>query len=254
MYVFENKINGEETIKCHQRSPYSNLILVTLLFLYPLVAASIYSTTYLLPLSVLRLFLLFTVLPYHSYTGTAVKCPLIYRLFFGGTLVAVTLHMLVLSMLDPNSLRVFTPQLRRMLFLPHYDDDFYRRRHVWLLLSFSFASSLCHLIMLQHVTSTAPDQASALDRRRQLQQRRKSQPLFYYASRRWSQGRSEQQQQLAQQLHPERNALLPHSSSNNNNGHHENGNGDSLRRHHVDGNGDSNHLMDRISAQSYGTY
>ncbi len=193
----------------------------------------------------LRLFLLFTVLPYHSYTGTAVKCPLIYRLFFGGTLFAVMLHMLILSMLDPNSLRVWIPG-QRLLFHPHHDDDFYRRRHVWLLLTFSLASCLCHLIMLQHVTSTAPDQASALDRRRQilLQQRRKSQPLFYYASRRWNQGRSD--------LHPERGALL--QNHNNGNGHHDD-DGAELRRaqwHQEDGNGDSNHIMDRISAQSYG--
>ena len=77
----------------------------------------IYQSKYLLPVAAVRLFLLVVPLPYHSYTGTAVRCPISYQVLYGGSIFVILIHMLALSMLDPSSLSSFLPvgQQRRIL-------------------------------------------------------------------------------------------------------------------------------------------
>ena len=59
----------------------------------------IYQSKYLLPLAGVRLFLLVVPLPYHSYTGTAVKCPSSYQLLYGGSIFVIFIHVSLVHML-----------------------------------------------------------------------------------------------------------------------------------------------------------
>jgi hypothetical protein len=131
---------------------------------------AVFRMPYILPLALIRLFLLLIPLPYHSYTGTAVKCPYLYQFLYGGTLVAISVHMLALSMIDPASLSALlpSPRVRSLHDLA--------TRHLWLLLALSLIANLCHLILFFHVRSTAPSNAEIRQGRPKV--------LFYYAKER----------------------------------------------------------------------
>jgi hypothetical protein len=53
----------------------------------------IYRINYIAPLAIIRSILLMFPLPYHNYSGTAVKCPLVYEIFYGGTLIVVLIQL-----------------------------------------------------------------------------------------------------------------------------------------------------------------
>lgn len=94
-------------------------------------------------------------LPYHNYTGTAVKCPLVYQLFYGGTLLVVLFQLLGIMILDPDSLSTLVPAVVRRQLLDHSSLQKHMAQ-TWLVLSLNLLSDLLHIILLWHVRSTAP--------------------------------------------------------------------------------------------------
>lgn len=128
----------------------------------------VYRDGYVAVISFIRLFLLLCPLPYHSYNGTALRCPTLYQFFYLGTLIVVLGHMLMLSMVDPSSLSSLLPSTAESL-APHEEVT----RHVWILLILSLAANLCHILLFLHVRSTAPHES-------QLMVPRRPKVLFYY--------------------------------------------------------------------------
>lgn len=129
-----------------------------------------YLTYYILPCAAVRLFLLLIPLPYHSYRGTALKCSGLYKLFYGCILVVLLGHIFALSLCDPRSLGSLLPS--KSALQPHDATT----RHIWLVLFFSMAANLCHILLFLHVRSTAPTNADFLQGRPKV--------LFYYAKER----------------------------------------------------------------------
>eukprot|EP00980_Cylindrotheca_fusiformis_P005598 scaffold1184_cov132-Cylindrotheca_fusiformis.AAC.19 len=127
-------------------------------------------TNYILPCTAVRLFLLLMPLPYHSYRGTALKCPGLYKLFYGCTAIVLLGHIFVLSMCDPGSLGSLLPSKGELP--PHEAAS----RHIWLVLLTSLIATLCHILLFLHVRSTAPANADFLQGRPKV--------LFYYAKER----------------------------------------------------------------------
>lgn len=178
--------------------------------------AYIYNVHYAAPLAMIRLVLLFFPLPYHSYSGTAIKCPLFYQLFYGGTLLTVLFQMLGIMILDPDSLSTLVPStspgqsVRNLL---NHSSSKEHMRHIWLVLSLQLLSDLLHICLLWHVRSTAPSDWSSPTRKH---------VLYFY---------TQQQQQNGMQ--------------DNNHGHH-----DPLHLNHPYHRSDSNpaprHLLDQM--------
>jgi hypothetical protein len=109
-------------------------------------------TAYTWITALIRLFLLAVPLYYHSYTGTAVHLVQLYRLFYGGCLTILFLHMVLLAIYNPASLEglFFWGGDSQQHHVPHFLRD------LWWMLGLSFTSTLCHTIVLQHVRSTGP--------------------------------------------------------------------------------------------------
>jgi len=147
---------------------------------FTFLADAIMNTSYMNVLASIRLFLLLFPLAYHSYTGTAVKCPAFYHLFYSVSLMVLLGHMLAIIMLDPDSLTSLLPTGDRLL---HSKDKVVMNimRHVWIELSLSVLSTTMHCMLLWHVRSTAPYPYEDVKRRKRV--------LYFYA----------QQQQLKQQ-------------------------------------------------------
>lgn len=119
---------------------------------------SVHHVQYLAFAAVLRLLLLLFPLPYHSYTGTAIRFPFCYQLFYAATLLAVLLHALVLSMMDPDSIATL---IHTTTSIATQGDSIaplqmQLSRSAWWILILSFLSVASHVIMLIHVRSTAP--------------------------------------------------------------------------------------------------
>lgn len=144
----------------------------------------VYHSGYLCLAAGVRLFLIVVPLPYHSYNGTALVCPSLYQLFYLGTLVAILVHALSLSMVDPRSLTSLLPATWTLT--THEEIT----RHVWLILILSLVADLCHIVLFLHVRSTAPADADLLQGRPKV--------MFYYAK---------------EQEETERDMLLPDHSS-----------------------------------------
>jgi hypothetical protein len=133
-------------------------------------------------LAIIRLFLLLLPLAYHSYTGTAVKCPTLYHLFYAISLMVLFGHALAIIMLDPDSLNSLLPTgVDRML---KSGDPVVVRilRHVWVELSLSVLSTLMHSLLLCHVRSTAPYPYEDVKQRKRV--------LYYYAQQQKNQTES----------------------------------------------------------------
>lgn len=127
----------------------------------------VYSGGYMIVTACIRLFLLAVPLPYHSYNGTALKCPALYQLLYGCTLILLLIQCLSLSMVDPTSLQSLLPSNSSLTAHDHLT------RHIWIMLILSLISDLCHIILFLHVRSTAPAHADLSKRRPRV--------LFYYA-------------------------------------------------------------------------
>ncbi|CAB9500574.1 Phosphatidylinositol 4-kinase beta [Seminavis robusta] len=135
-----------------------------------LASITVHRVQYLAIIAVVRLLLLLFPLPYHSYTGTAIRFPVFYHYLYGMTLAAVILHMLALSMIDPDSLATLAGiHHRKEGTLPPEEDseDLWQQetelatqdmlnRSCWWILFLSLISVCSHIVMLIHVRSTAP--------------------------------------------------------------------------------------------------
>jgi hypothetical protein len=120
-----------------------------------LASLTVHRAKYLAIVAVMRLLLLLFPLPYHSYTGTAIRYPFCYHLFYALSIVAILLHMVSLSLIDPDSLST-------LLKLQETEEESESslqnmiNRSCWWILFLSLISVLCHIVMLIHVRSTAP--------------------------------------------------------------------------------------------------
>lgn len=112
----------------------------------------LYNISYAVPLALIRLLLLFIPLPYHSYTGKAIRCSLFYKLLYGTTLVFVLLQMLALMILDPDSLSTIILPVNRVLL----DRSSLHRSmsQIWLVLTLNLVSNSMQMILFWHVRST----------------------------------------------------------------------------------------------------
>lgn len=144
---------------------------------------SVHHVQYLAFAAVLRLLLLLFPLPYHSWTGTAIRFPFCYQLFYGTTLLAVLLHALVLSMIDPDSIATLIHTTTSMA---AQEDSIaplqlQLSRSAWWILILSLVSVASHVIMLVHVRSTAPSMEYIPYH--SLLGNRKKKLVYYYASK-----------------------------------------------------------------------
>lgn len=117
----------------------------------------VYHYGYITILATIRLFLLFVPLPYHSYHGKALRCPILYKLLYGGTLVAVSIHALALIMVDPESLLSLVEAVGA--YSNGKDADIYHilvTRSLWVAILLTIFSTLGHVALFFHVRSTAP--------------------------------------------------------------------------------------------------
>eukprot|EP00526_Cylindrotheca_closterium_P002047 CAMPEP_0113623976 /NCGR_PEP_ID=MMETSP0017_2-20120614/12353_1 /TAXON_ID=2856 /ORGANISM="Cylindrotheca closterium" /LENGTH=1072 /DNA_ID=CAMNT_0000533979 /DNA_START=61 /DNA_END=3276 /DNA_ORIENTATION=- /assembly_acc=CAM_ASM_000147 len=153
--IYLNQFEAPETIVDIDTSPSCRLV---------------YLTAYIFPCAVIRLFLLLVPLPYHSYHGTALRCPGLFKAFYGCILVLLFIHIFMLSMCDPKSLSSLLPSKSKL------QEHELTSRHVWSLLLVSIAANLCHILLFLHVRSTAPANADFFQGRPKV--------LFYYASQR----------------------------------------------------------------------
>ena len=175
----------------------------------------VYHYGYIVWLAAIRFFLLMVPLPYHSFFGKALRCPILYRLFYGVTLVAIIIHALTLLMIDPASLSSLLKAIAS------YDNSG-RLHHVlvtrslWVALLLTLISTLSHVALFFHVRSTAPVDAEFFGG-----QLRRPKVLLYYAK--------------------EKNQL-----NNNNNNHHHHGKENTEREGLLSGSSgnfdDSDHL------------
>lgn len=154
-------------------------------------SAYLYNVHYTAPLAIIRLVLLLVPLPYHSFSGTALKCPFLYKCLYVTTLLLVLYQMLGIMILDPDSLstilfgedddeddrRELLLVLQRLL-LDH-SSLHHAMRKIWLVLVLTLTSTLLHLVLFHHVRSTAPTTWMLSSRRQDY----KHHVLYFYTSR-----------------------------------------------------------------------
>ena len=113
---------------------------------------------YLVPLSILRILLLLVPLLFHSYHGTALRFPTFYKFLYFTSLAFLLLHIVWLSLLNPQSLEamliIVTDYSNNKI--PHLHS---LRRIAWML-HLSLLSTVCHILCFRHVRSTAPHSSS----------------------------------------------------------------------------------------------
>jgi len=139
----------------------------------------VYHYGYIITLAAIRLFLLLAPLPYHSYNGKALRCPILYKLFYGGTLVIVFIHALTLIMVDPGSLSSLVEAVAA--FPNDKREDIHHilvTRSLWVAIILTIFSTLSHVALFFHVRSTAPTDAEFVGGRQ------RPKVLLYYAKKR----------------------------------------------------------------------
>jgi hypothetical protein len=106
------------------------------------------------------MFLVLVPLLFHSYTGTALRFPVLYHLLYWGTLVAILAHVLALSLVNPESLEAIIPLDSASSNSANGNNAtaIHELRRIWYVLLLSLVSNVCHLVMLLHVRSTGPYQ------------------------------------------------------------------------------------------------
>jgi len=158
-------------------------------------------------LALARVVLLLLPLLFHSYTGTALRFPAFYQLLYWTTLILVLLHILLLSLANPESLEALIPTPSSSISM---DPDWKAElRRIWWMLTLSTISDVCHMVLFVHVRSTAPTLHQHWMLTQQQQQQNK-QPSVYFTLR----SRHSQNQRLPSQ-----------TSTNGSNG---GGNGDGM--------------------------
>jgi hypothetical protein len=200
----------------------------------------VYQVGYMFPFAACRLFLLFLPLPYHSYNGTALRCPRLYVWWYASTLFIVLLHMLSLSMIDPHSLSSLlpTPMTTAQSSTPSLHDAL--TRHLWLLLILTLATILCHVVLFLHVRSTAPPDADLLHHHH----KRRPKVLFYYVKEQEGDNNNNNNKNNNNSI-SERDSLLGTSQATNQN----NNNNNQQQQQQQQQRSDSAHRMKRISDQ-----
>jgi hypothetical protein len=161
-------------------------------------ARRVYHYGYIIILASIRLFLLFVPLPYHSYHGKALRCPILYRLFYCITLGMVFIHALTLIMVDPGSLSSLVEAVK------YYNNssDIHHilvTRSLWVAIILTISSTLSHVTLFFHVRSTAPSDAEFF-----VGQRRPK-VLLYYAKEK---NQSSKNKYESNQENTEREGLL----------------------------------------------
>jgi hypothetical protein len=116
----------------------------------------VYWVYYLICLSSIRMFLVLVPLLFHSYTGTALRFPALYQVLYWGTLAVLVVHMLALSLHDPESLEAVIPLDSASSHGAQSPDAVHELRRIWYILLLSVVSDVAHLVILFHVRSTAP--------------------------------------------------------------------------------------------------
>lgn len=117
---------------------------------YAYVHTAIYKVGYLALLAWLRILVLLLPLLFHSYTGTALPCHVVYMGWYTLTFTVVLLHMLALLLLNPESMEALVPEPEGFL------ADLHLYRRLWYTLLLSVLAHACHFVLVQHVKSTAP--------------------------------------------------------------------------------------------------
>ena len=102
------------------------------------------------------MFLVLVPLLFHSYTGTALRFPALYQVLYWGTLAVLVVHMLALSLHDPESLEAVIPLDSASSHGAQSPDAVHELRRIWYILLLSVVSDVAHLVILFHVRSTAP--------------------------------------------------------------------------------------------------
>ena len=138
----------------------------------------VYHYGYIVWMAAIRLFLLLVPLPYHSFFGKALRCPMLYRLFYGVTFAVLFIHVLTLLMIDPGSVSSLLEAIAS------YSNDelssgplhhILVTRSLWVALILTLVSTLNHIALFFHVRSTAPIDAEFFGGRR------RPKVLLYYA-------------------------------------------------------------------------
>jgi len=138
----------------------------------------VYHYGYIVWLAAIRLFLLLVPLPYHSFLGKALRCPILYRLFYAATLVILFIHALTLLMIDPGSL---SSLLKAISSYSNEGESSGTMHHIlvtrslWVALTLTLVSTLNHIALIFHVRSTAPVDAELFGGRQ------RPKVLLYYA-------------------------------------------------------------------------
>lgn len=108
---------------------------------------SIENTTYLTPMSLVRLLLLLPLM-YHTYSGNRLRLPKLYMSFHVCSAVVVSCHFLAFSICAIDDAISNTTS--------HKIDDSKEVDIIWTLLMLSLISITSHIVILFHVRSTAP--------------------------------------------------------------------------------------------------
>jgi len=175
----------------------------------------VYHYGYIVTLAAFRLFLLLAPLPYHSFFGKALRCPIVYRLLYGVTIVVVLIHALTLLMIDPASLSSLLKALATYSNDENADSGTMHHilvtRSLWVALVLTLVSTLNHIALLFHVRSTAPRESEFFGGRR------RPKVLLYYAKEKKQQlnnGSHSGELKLRSKQNTEREGLLSGSSGN----------------------------------------
>lgn len=137
----------------------------------------VYHYGYIVWLAAIRVFLLLVPLPYHSFLGKRLRCPILYRLFYGVTIATISIHALTLLMVDPGSL---SSLLQAIANCSNDGVSSGRLHHIlvtrslWVTLVLTMISTLNHIALFFHVRSSAPYEGD-------IEGRRRPKVLLYYA-------------------------------------------------------------------------
>lgn len=123
-------------------------------------APFLYKVGYLTLLAWIRIICLLFPFLFHSYTGTALPCHVVYVAWYVITLSVVLGHMLALCVLNPESLQALVPEPAGYL------EHLHLYRRLWYTLLLSVAAHLSHFVLVLHVKSSAPTLYSHHQQRR----------------------------------------------------------------------------------------
>ena len=111
---------------------------------------ALYKVGYLTLFAWIRILVLLLPFLFHSYTGTALPCHVVYLTWYTITLTVVLGHMLALCVLNPESLQALVPEPEGYL------EHLHLYRRLWYTLLLSVAANLAHFVLVLHVKSSAP--------------------------------------------------------------------------------------------------